>query len=123
MRHGLSNLVRHRALIQSLVARELKARYRGSVFGYLWSFFNPLLLLAVYFLYGAVGNRLHSFMSNFEPYYSAAAQGGAREQEGANGDSNTEVARHTVINEDYDQAIALAKAEKKKLLVNFTGVT
>jgi len=28
--------------------RELKARYRGSVCGYLWSFLNPLLLLAVY---------------------------------------------------------------------------
>ncbi len=48
MNHGLSNLFRHRALIQSLVMRELKARYRGSVGGYLWSFLNPLLLLAVY---------------------------------------------------------------------------
>jgi homopolymeric O-antigen transport system permease protein len=35
-------------LIQSLVARELKARYRGSVLGFFWSFFNPLLLLSVY---------------------------------------------------------------------------
>lgn len=48
MRHGLNNLIRHRVLIQSLVVRELKARYRGSVGGYLWSFLNPLLLLAVY---------------------------------------------------------------------------
>ncbi len=48
MHHGLANLYRHRVLIQSLVARELKARYRGSVGGYLWSFLNPLLLLAVY---------------------------------------------------------------------------
>src|SRR4029078_2495089 len=32
-------------LIQSLVARELKARYRGSVLGFFWSFINPLLLL------------------------------------------------------------------------------
>jgi len=48
MWHAFSNLLRHRVLIQSLVARELKARYRGSVFGFLWSFINPLLLLAVY---------------------------------------------------------------------------
>jgi lipopolysaccharide transport system permease protein len=48
MWHALRNLLRHRVLIQSLVARELKARYRGSVFGFLWSFINPLLLLAVY---------------------------------------------------------------------------
>ncbi len=30
------------------MARELKARYRGSVLGFFWSFINPLLLLAIY---------------------------------------------------------------------------
>jgi homopolymeric O-antigen transport system permease protein len=35
-------------LIESLVARELKARYRGSVLGVVWSFLNPLLLLLIY---------------------------------------------------------------------------
>ena len=44
----LQQLFRYRALIQSLVARELKARYRGSVLGFVWSFVNPLLLLLVY---------------------------------------------------------------------------
>src|SRR5262249_20601411 len=37
-----------RGLIQSLVARELKARYRGSVLGFFWSFINPLTLLLIY---------------------------------------------------------------------------
>ena len=45
---NLSQLFRYRGLIYSLVARELKARYRGSVLGFLWSFINPLLLLAIY---------------------------------------------------------------------------
>jgi lipopolysaccharide transport system permease protein len=45
---NLKRLVRFRGLIVSLVARELKARYRGSVLGFLWSFINPLLLLLVY---------------------------------------------------------------------------
>ena len=45
---NLAQLVRYRGLIQSLVARELKARYRGSVLGFLWSFINPLLLLSIY---------------------------------------------------------------------------
>jgi lipopolysaccharide transport system permease protein len=45
---NLKNLVRYRGLIQSLVARELKARYRGSVLGFVWSFVNPLLLLLIY---------------------------------------------------------------------------
>jgi len=43
-------LFRYRALIQSLVSRELKARYRGSVLGFLWSFANPVLLLVTYTL-------------------------------------------------------------------------
>lgn len=44
----LRTLFRYRPLIQSLVGRELKARYRGSVLGFLWSFVNPLLLLLTY---------------------------------------------------------------------------
>ena len=48
MLSNLANLLRYRGLISSLVGRELKARYRGSVFGFLWSFINPLLLLIIY---------------------------------------------------------------------------
>jgi len=48
MWHSLRNLVKYRGLIQSLVARDLKARYRGSVLGFFWSFVNPLLLLSIY---------------------------------------------------------------------------
>jgi len=48
MWHNLAQLGRYRGLIQSLVARELKARYRGSVLGFFWSFVNPLLLLSIY---------------------------------------------------------------------------
>src|SRR5262245_62053904 len=48
MWHNLAQLARYRGLIQSLVGRELKARYRGSVLGFFWSFVNPLLLLLVY---------------------------------------------------------------------------
>ena len=48
MWHNLAQLIRYRGLIQSLVARELKARYRGSVLGFFWSFVNPLLLLLIY---------------------------------------------------------------------------
>jgi homopolymeric O-antigen transport system permease protein len=46
----LRTLFRYRLLIQSLVGRELKARYRGSLLGFLWSFVNPLLLLLTYWL-------------------------------------------------------------------------
>lgn len=45
---SLRHVVRYRGLVASLVARELRARYRGSVLGFCWSFVNPLLLLLVY---------------------------------------------------------------------------
>src|SRR6478735_1198442 len=48
MWHNLGALIKYRGLIWSLVVRELKARYRGSVLGFFWSFVNPLLLLSIY---------------------------------------------------------------------------
>ena len=38
----------HGFLIRQLAAREVEGRYRGSLLGLLWSFANPLLMLAVY---------------------------------------------------------------------------
>jgi lipopolysaccharide transport system permease protein len=66
MLRNLARLSRYRGLIQSLVARELKARYRGSVLGFFWSFFNPLLLLLVYtFVFNKV---LEAKSERAEPY-------------------------------------------------------
>ena len=63
---NLKQLVGYRGLIQSLVARDLKARYRGSVLGFLWSFVNPLLLLSVYsFVFTVV---MPSRVEGLEPY-------------------------------------------------------
>jgi len=45
---NFKELWKFRVLIQNLISRELKARYRGTVLGFLWSFFNPLLLMIVY---------------------------------------------------------------------------
>jgi len=47
---NLKGVWKYRVLIQNLVSREIKARYRGTVLGFLWSFFNPLLLMTVYTL-------------------------------------------------------------------------
>lgn len=48
MKEKIKELFRHRQLVATLVTRELKARYRGTVFGFIWSFLNPLLLMTVY---------------------------------------------------------------------------
>lgn len=55
---NLRELYAYRALIGSLVVRDLKARYRGSVLGFLWTFLNPLLLMATYTLVFSVYIRI-----------------------------------------------------------------
>ena len=44
----LSSFLRNRSLIFQMTKREVVGRYRGSVLGIAWSFFNPLIMLAVY---------------------------------------------------------------------------
>lgn len=44
----LRSFTEHRQLILQLVSREVVGRYRGSIMGLAWSFFNPLLMLAIY---------------------------------------------------------------------------
>ena len=42
------SLWQHRDLIKQMTRREVVGRYRGSVMGLAWSFFNPILMLVVY---------------------------------------------------------------------------
>jgi lipopolysaccharide transport system permease protein len=58
MRIARSELFAYRELIQVLVVRDLKARYRGSVLGFLWTFLNPILLMATYTLIFSVYMRI-----------------------------------------------------------------
>jgi len=44
----LEELYRFRFLAFSLVLRELKVKYKGSVLGFFWSLLNPLVMLVVY---------------------------------------------------------------------------
>jgi lipopolysaccharide transport system permease protein len=43
-----ASLRQHRDLIAQLTRREVIGRYRGSVLGLGWSFFNPLMMLVIY---------------------------------------------------------------------------
>lgn len=59
-------ILRYRGLLGTLTARELKARYRGSVLGFVWSLVNPLMLLGVYaFVFGLI---LPSRAEGTDPY-------------------------------------------------------
>ena len=44
----ISSLLRNRQLIVQMTKREVLGRYKGSVMGIAWSFFNPIFMLTVY---------------------------------------------------------------------------
>jgi homopolymeric O-antigen transport system permease protein len=45
---GLLGIIRYRELLRNLVMRDLKLKYRGSVFGFFWSLANPLVMITTY---------------------------------------------------------------------------
>jgi lipopolysaccharide transport system permease protein len=57
MLRNLRELYLYRGLLLSLTQRELKARYRGSVLGFLWTFLNPTMQMLVYSLLFSVWMR------------------------------------------------------------------
>lgn len=47
---AVTEVTKNFGLIYQMVKREVIGRYRGSIMGLMWSFFNPLLMLAIYTL-------------------------------------------------------------------------
>lgn len=60
----LKELYEYRAMIISLVKRDLNGKYKGSVLGFFWTFLNPLLQLAVYTMVFSIIMR-----SDIEDFY------------------------------------------------------
>src|SRR5216684_781498 len=55
----MRTLWRNRRLMRSMVRRDILARYRGSFAGAVWTFLNPLLLMATYFFVFGVVMQSH----------------------------------------------------------------
>ncbi len=49
-----ASFIRNRVLVIQMAKREVLGRYRGSIIGLGWSFFNPLLMLGVYTFFFSV---------------------------------------------------------------------
>jgi ABC-2 type transport system permease protein len=60
----LKEIYEYRTMVWSLIKRDLRGRYKGSVLGFAWTFLNPLLQLLVYTLVFSVIMR-----SGIEDYY------------------------------------------------------
>ena len=59
-----AELWQYREMILSLVKRDLKSRYKGSILGFFWMFLNPLLQLMVYTIVFSTIMRM-----NIEKFY------------------------------------------------------
>lgn len=53
---GVRDVLTHRSLLDLLIRRELKARYKDSSLGFVWSFIRPLTMLLIYYV--AIGQFL-----------------------------------------------------------------
>lgn len=62
----LSVWEKYRFLIRQLVARDFKTKYKRSILGYLWSFLNPLLTMAVQYI--VFSTLFRSDIKNFPVY-------------------------------------------------------
>ncbi len=60
----LKEIYDYREMIFSLIKRDLRGRYKGSVLGFMWTFLNPLFQLIVYTMVFSVIMRM-----GYEKYY------------------------------------------------------
>lgn len=82
---SLKELYNYRQMIFSLVRKDLRGRYKGSVLGFLWTFINPLFQLLVYtiafsFILPSPIEKyyLHLFVALIPwIFFSSSVQGGA----------------------------------------------
>lgn len=67
----IKNLYRYRWLLQQLVSRDLKVKYKRSVLGYFWSLLNPLMMMIVL---SAVFSHIFRFSIENFPIYLLCGQ-------------------------------------------------
>ena len=87
MTAAFTELYEHRELLRNFFSRDLRARYKGSALGIVWSLLNPLVMLLVYTLAFSVvmkarvpgGNYPVFFMAAFLPwtFFASSVQMGA----------------------------------------------
>jgi lipopolysaccharide transport system permease protein len=70
MNNSLNELYCYREMLNNLVRKELRTRYKGSILGFLWTFLNPLLLLLVYTVVFSTIMRVN--VENFAMYLFVA---------------------------------------------------
>jgi ABC-type polysaccharide/polyol phosphate export permease len=53
---GIGNLLEYRRLLSTLIARDLRVKYRDTIIGFWWMLLQPLLMLSTYaIVFGFLG--------------------------------------------------------------------
>lgn len=71
MKKMLANFNKYRPLLNELVIRDVKTKYRRSVLGVLWTLLNPLLMMVVL---SVVFSRIFRFEVDNYPLYLLSGQ-------------------------------------------------
>ena len=67
MKDYLNVFIKYRYLLEDLVAKDFKLKYRRSILGFLWSILNPLLMMLV--ITAVFSNMFKSDIEYFPVYY------------------------------------------------------
>ncbi len=68
---ALRDVVRNRGLLWDLVSKDLRARYRNAVMGFVWAVLQPLLMMLVlYFVFGVFFNQRDANAAVGAPHYA-----------------------------------------------------
>ena len=70
MKERIKDIISYSDMIGSLVKKDLRGKYKGSVLGFLWTFINPLCQIIVYTIVFSVIVR-----SNLDKFYVSLRQG------------------------------------------------
>ncbi|MEZ4710399.1 MAG: ABC transporter permease [Caldilineaceae bacterium] len=114
----LRNLVAYRELIYYLVVRDLRARYKNSVLGFLWSLLNPLALMLVFTAVFTIMRPDHT-IQNYPIYVLCGLLPWNYFAAGLLGSTNSIVAGAGLIKKVYFPREALPIAAVLSQLVNF----
>ena len=87
----LSVFVKYRALIDQLVMRDIKTKYRRSVLGLLWTVLNPLLMMTVLSIVFSYFFSRYGDVENF-PVYLKKPKGTTTQADAANPDAQAQQA-------------------------------
>ena len=75
LKNSFASFWKYRYLLQNLITRDFKLKYRRSVLGVAWSVLNPLLTcLVMWAVFGALFNQRGDGIEDF-PLFSSARHG------------------------------------------------